>query len=127
MLKVFYYYYYLFYKRVLKEEQPHFNTYFSLSASIGFLVNGVIDFLVIKYFCVNIDKWYPIGVFCVILSFNYWIFDYRGLGKKIVDRQPTLFNSKRISIVLTIVFFVITVSWLFWGPFYSRYLLENCI
>lgn len=127
MLNVFYYHYYLFYKRVLKEEQPHFNTCFALSASEGFLVNAVIDFLVIKYYCINLDKWYPIGVFCVILGLNYWNYIYKGIGRKIVKEQPILFNSKRISKVLTIAFFVITVSWLFWGSFYSRYLLENCI
>src|SRR5690554_5045253 len=113
MLKVFYYYYYLFYKRVLKVERPHFNTCFALSASEGFFTNAIIDFVVIKNYCINIDKWYPIDVFCVILVLNYWNYIYKGIGREIVKEQPRLFNSIRISKALTIVFFVITVSWLF--------------
>lgn len=126
MLNVFYYYSYLFYKRVLKEEQPHFNTCFAISASEGFLINGVIKFLFIKFYCINVDKWYSIGVFCVILVLNYWNYIHKGIGRKIVKEQPRLFNNIRISKVFTIVFFVISVSWLFWGPIYHKHLLENC-
>lgn len=126
MIQVLYYQYFLFYTRVLKEDQPHFTTYFALSASEGFLINAIIDIISLKYFCYNVNKWSMIVLFLIILGLNYWYFGMLGKGKEIIKKKPLYFGNSQLSIICTILFFLISVSWLFWGPIYGKYLLENC-
>lgn len=127
MIKVLYYQYFLFYTKVLKEDKPHFTTYFALSASEGFLINGIIDIISLKCFCYSVGKWPMIALFLIILGLNYWYFGKLGNGKEIIKQKPLYFSNKRLSIICSILFFLISVSWLFWGPIYGKYLLENCM
>lgn len=127
MIHVLYYHYFLFYTRFLKEEQPHFTSCFALSASEGFLINGIIEISSLKYFCYPIGKWPMIVVFLIILGLNYWYYQKLGMGKEIVKKEPLYFKNHRLSVVFSVLFFLITVSWLFWGPIYAKYLLNNCL
>lgn len=126
MIKALYFQYFLFYTRVLNEDQPHFTTYFALSASEGFLINAIIDIISLKYFCYNVNKWSMIVLFLIILGLNYWYFSKLGKGKEIIKKKPLFFDNRQLSIICAVLFFLISVSWLFWGPIYGKYLLENC-
>ncbi|TJZ53821.1 hypothetical protein FAZ15_16320 [Sphingobacterium olei] len=57
--------------------------------------------------------------------FNSWYY-LRGRGEDIVKKRPLLFGSKKLSVYVTLLFFLVTFSWLFWGGIYSRHLFENC-
>jgi hypothetical protein len=62
ILKVFYYNYYCFYKKIIKDPNPHLATVLSLSASEGLLINGTIDIFAIKWYCYQIPVWIQFSV-----------------------------------------------------------------
>ncbi len=125
-LDVLYSQYFLFYTKVLKDGTPRFTTCFALSSSLSFLINGVIDLISITYYCHKLDKWFFIAVFCVILGLNYLFYIVRGRGDDIVKSQPLIFNSQKISAICAFLFFLITLSYMFWGSVYGKYILDNC-
>jgi hypothetical protein len=126
MVDVLYYHYFLFYTKVFKEDQPHFTTWFALSSSEGLLINGIIDIVFLKFYCFSIGFWPMIFIFLLILCLNYWHYEKLGNGIEVVNREPLYFQSRYLSLAFAILFFLITVSWVFWGPIYGKYILENC-
>lgn len=126
MLKVFYYYYYLFYSRVLVQPDPHFVTTLAISASEGFLFNAAVDYLIIKFYCVSIGKWPMLAIMMAFLIFNFILYG-KGKGEKIIKMKPLLWGSQHFSFAVTLIFFVISLSWLFWGAVLGRRLLEQCM
>jgi uncharacterized membrane protein len=56
-MSVIYYYYYLFYKKVLKDTDPHMLTIMALSASEAFAVAGTLQLLLIRFFCFSPSVW----------------------------------------------------------------------
>jgi len=55
-----------------------------------------------------------IGITFIILVFNYFYFFKSGRGQRIATSRPMFFSSKKISTILTAVFFVVLISSLFW-------------
>ena len=125
-MNVLYYYYFLFYKKVIKDPEPHFATVLALSCSEGLLINGISDIIALKYFCYEIKVWVQFTIVLVIIFYNYLIFHRTGRVKEIIKEKPTIINSKALSILIAWLFFLITVSWLFWGPIYGKYLFNQC-
>ena len=126
-MKVLYYYYFLFYSKVLKDNEPHLLTTLALSASEGFLINGILQIALARFFCMSIDKWPMIGVLVLLIGVNYFYYHVRENAKKIVKTKPMYYSSQKLSIVLTFLFFIITLSFLFWEPIYVKQLLqESC-
>lgn len=124
-MDVIYYYCYLFYKRILKEDEPHALTVWAIGFGEGFFVSVICDIFLIKFYCAKMDKWLMIGIGAIFLLFNYFYFFKSDKGKRIVISKPTFFGSPKISILITITFFFILISSMFWGAFYSKYLLET--
>lgn len=122
-LNVVYYNYFLFYKKVIKDPEPHFATVLSLGFNEAVFINGLIDILVIKWFCFQIPVWIQFGLSLIIIYFNYSKYHRSRLDREIVRTKPTIGKSRSFT---TILFFVITISWLFWGPIYEKYLLSLC-
>jgi hydrogenase-4 membrane subunit HyfE len=125
ILKVFYYNYYCFYKKIIKDPNPHLATVLSLSASEGLLINGTIDIFAIKWYCYQIPVWIQFSVVLILVLANYLTFQKNGKAKKIIREKPN-FGNKLFSITITWIFFLTTASWLFWGSIYGKYLLEQC-
>lgn len=126
MMNVFYYYYYQFYLKILKDNEPHMLTTLALSASEAFLINGIIDFIALKFFCFEISKWLMISIVILLLGVNYGIYHKTGLAQRILKEKPQFLNNKNLSIVLTLLFFLATLSWLFLAPIYGKHLLSQC-
>ncbi len=126
LLNVLYYNYFLFYKKILKETEPHFATVVALSAGESFIINGILDLISLKCFCFLIPVWIQFGITILIIYCNYLLFHRNGKVKKIIISKPTIGNSKGLSIAITLIFFLATTSWLFWGPIYGKYLLSLC-
>lgn len=124
-MDVIYYYCYLFYKKVLKENEPHALTVWALGIGEGFFISIIIDILLIRFFCIKMDKWLMIGIGLTFLLFNYFYFFKSGRGQRIVVSKPTFFGNKKISVMLTILFFVALISSMFWGAICSKYLLQT--
>lgn len=124
-MDVVYYHYFLFYKRFPDGTNPHFSTSLALGASESFLLVGLIDIVSLKYFCYSIDYRIFFGISIMICAANCWHF-MRGKGEDITEKKPLYLGSKQLSVICTLLFFLISLSWLFWGPIYGKYLLENC-
>jgi hydrogenase-4 membrane subunit HyfE len=124
LLNVLYYHFYLFYVKF--DPEPEVTTLLSLSACQSFLINGILDFLALKFFCYQIPVWIQFTMTLVFIFLNYLLFYRTNKVKQIIKSKPTILNSKALSIISTILFFLITVSWLFWGPIYGKHLLGQC-
>lgn len=127
MLRVLYYYYYLFYTKVLVQPEPHFVTVLALSASEGFLINYSIDFLSAHLLCkVFHEMWYKLLMVVILLMINFWYYSKQGIDKKIVKERPKILGSHALSITVTLTFFLVTTSFLFWMADYLKVVIQNC-
>lgn len=126
LLNVFYYNYFLFYKKVIKDTEPHFATVLGLSFNLGLLVNGTIDILSRKLFCYRFDVWVQVAIVVLIICSNYQVYHHKGRAQEITTQKPIIANNRGLSIAVTWLFFLITSSWLFWGSIYGKYLLSQC-
>ena len=125
MINVFYYYYYLFYTKILPDDQPHATVIFTLSFSLSLFVNGLIDIILTYSTNYTMGNWEMISIFVAIMIVNYLLFIRTGKSKQIVNEQPKFFNNHKLSIALTIIFFIITTSFLFLVPIYVRDILTT--
>lgn len=126
LLEVLYYQYFLFYKRILKDPEPHFATVLALSFSEGLLINGIIDIIALKWFCYEVKVWLQFSTVLLIIFLNYLAYHRTKRAKEILRLKPSLINSRLLSIIFTWLFFLITLSWMFWGPIYGKYLISQC-
>jgi predicted small integral membrane protein len=97
IFNVFYYNYYCFYKKIIKDPDPHFATLLVLSFSEGLLINGPIDIFVIKWYCYQIPVGIHFSAVLILVLVNYLLFQKNGKGKKIIKVQPTLGNNLFLS------------------------------
>ena len=126
LLDIFYYYYYLFYKKLLKDPEPHTATILALSFSESLLINGLISIVALKYYCYEIQVVFQFIVLIIIIIINSLYYIRSKKGKSIVQQRPKIIGSKSLSTIITILFFLVTLSWLFWGSIYGKYLLSKC-
>ncbi len=118
MIKVFYYYYYLFYKKVLKDNEPHLLATLALCFSLSLLINGVLNIILAHLIGYAFGKWEMLSVLALLVIIFYVFIHRTGKAKQIVKEKPKFFNNHRLTIILTIAFFVITISYLFFGSGY---------
>jgi hypothetical protein len=120
-MDVIYYYYYLFYKNVLTVNWPHETTIFVLGFSEGFFFGIFIDAMASMIFRVSFGIYLMVGTFIVTWGVNYLYFNHSGRIDRIVMDKPKFYNDHRLSQIISVIFFVVTASSLFWGPVLSRY------
>ncbi len=125
IFNIFYFYYYLFYKKILKDEQPIFTTTFTFSFSISLLINGVVNIVLAHASGEYLHKWGMIGVFLGVLILSYYYYYRNNKAIEVIKNRPKIFNSNVLSILLTILFFVLTASFLFWEPVYSKNIIDG--
>ena len=125
MISVLYYYYYLFYTKVVSDSQPHSTTIFTLSFSLSIVINGLLSLIAAYLSKYNTSNYVMVSVFIIIIIVNYLVFYRTGKGKKLVKERPKLFNNHKLSMLFTIIFFLITTSFLFWGPILIKNMLAK--
>ena len=123
-MDVIYYYCFLFYKKILKEDEPHATTIWALGFVEGYFLKIISDIVIIRFFCSNIIKYTFFPIIGITLLLNYVYFG-KSKRSRIVREKPIFFDSNKMSIILTIIFLTILISSMFWGGFYTKYLLEN--
>lgn len=126
LLDVLYYHYFLFYRRVIKDPEPHFATVLAIGFIQSLLINGFLDIVALKWFCYQIPVLIQFSILLLIIYLNYLAYHRTGKAKEIVKQKPVIGNNKNLSIAISILFFLVSVSWLFWGPIYGKYLLNQC-
>lgn len=125
MINVFYYYYYLFYTKVLPDNQPHTTVIFTLSFSLSLFVNSLLCLISAKIEDYFLTNYIAFGIFAVITVVNYLVYYRTGRCKLLVREKPKFLNSHKLSILLTLIFSIISISYLFWGPIYLKNILTK--
>jgi len=114
MMDVFYYYIYLFYAKVMPDDYPHSNTVWALGAASAFIINGLIDIPLAYFFNCYLSTIQKIIIIIIVMTLFYLKYDRSGKGIRIVKKEkPKFFGSKIASIILTVLFFLISMLFLF--------------
>jgi hypothetical protein len=124
-MSILYYYYYLFYQRIMKDSEPHLLTTLALSASESFLFITIFQIPLVRFYCINLNIPEMIAILALIILANYIYYHRKGNAVKIIKNKPKFFSSNKFSILITILFFLITSSCLFWGPVYLSQLNQE--
>ena len=114
MMDVFYYYIYLFYAKVMPDDYPHLNTVWALGVTSAFIINGLIDIPLAYFFNCYLSTIQKIIIIIIVMTLFYLKYDRSGKGIRIVKKEkPKFFGSKIASIILTVLFFLISMLFLF--------------
>lgn len=103
-----YYQFYLFYQS-LHKKFPFINNRleatWAIGISEGFLLTGLLNFLLMKYLSVCLDKNLLFALAMIVVAMNYVYFDIKKNGSRAVKEKPLFLNNKRASKTITILFF----------------------
>ena len=125
MMDVFYYYIYLFYAKVMPDDYPHSNTVWALGAASAFIINGLIDIPLAYFFNCYLSTIQKIIIIIIVMTLFYLKYNRSGKGIRIVKKEkPKFFGSNTASIILTILFFLIGMLFLFFKADVVREILE---
>jgi len=122
MIDVFYYYFYLAYKNVtlLYSPTPRASAAWSVGILISFWVITPIN-LFLQYYHGDFMK--PIYMFSIGIVFfllSLYIYQFKGRGDKVIKRKPAIFDSPKLSAIITIVFFILSLSLFFLSAIIGR-------
>ncbi len=125
-LDVMFYYTQLQYNLLLKNISPSNQPAIILGAIIGFPLALLIDSIYVQLYCSPPPAWIFISVCfgCIFLMLK--IYEWNNRKEKVVKKKPMFFNSKKISLFITITIELISLTALFLGGPIGKYLLEQC-
>jgi len=120
------YYIYLFYVKVISDNQPHSRTVWALGFLFSLIINCPLDMGLAYFFSYTLSIFQLISITALLMLLFYFKYYKSGRGKQIVKKEkPKFFGSNTASIILTILFFLISMSFLFLGPDIVREILEK--
>ncbi len=106
ILKVIYYNSYLFYKRILKEDDPHFTTVLALSFLFSVYTFSVFDIFLSLIFRQRTSLIFNICQWIIITLIMYILFLYKNKGEYIVKKEKPILYNQQVSRIVTIIFFI---------------------
>ena len=125
MMDVLYYYIYLFYVKVMSDNYPHSNTVWALGFIFSLIINGLIDIPLTYFFNCYLSTIQKVIILVILLLFFYLKYYRSGKGIRIVKKEkPKFFGSNTASIILTVLFFLIGMLFLFFKADVVREILE---
>nr|WP_314785575.1 hypothetical protein [uncultured Capnocytophaga sp.] len=125
MMDVFYYYIFLFYAKVLPDDYPHLNTVWALGYLFSLIINGLIEIPLAYFFNCYLSTIQKVIIIIIVITLFYLKYDRSGKGIRIVKKEkPKFFGSKIASIILTVLFFLIGMLFLFFKADVLRKILE---
>ena len=125
MMDVLYYYIYLFYVKVMPDDYPHSNTVWALGFIFSLIINGLIDIPLTYFFNCYLSTIQKVIILVILLLFFYLKYYRSGKGIRIVKKEkPKFFGSNTASIILTVLFFLIGMLFLFFKADVVREILE---
>ena len=123
-MDVFYYYIYLFYAKVMPDDYPHLNTVWALGYLFSLIINGLIEIPLAYFFNCYLSTIQKVIIIIIVITLFYLKYD-RSKGIRIVKKEkPKFFGSNTASIILTVLFFLISMSFLFCSADIVREILE---
>ena len=124
-MDVFYYYIYLFYAKVMPDDYPHLNTVWALGYLFSLIINGLIEIPLAYFFNCYLSTIQKVIIIIIVMILFYLKYDRSGKGIRIVKKEkPKFFGSKIASIILTVLFFLIGMLFLFFKADVLRKILE---
>ena len=124
MMDVFYYYIFLFYAKVLPDDYPHSNTVWALGATSAFIINFSLDMVLAYFFGYTLSTFQMASITALLMLLFYFKYYKSGRGKRIVEKEkPKFFGSNTVSIILTVLFFLISMFFLFFSADIVREIL----
>ncbi len=125
-MDVLYYYIYLFYAKVMPDDYPHSNTVWALGFIFSLIINGLIDIPLAYFFNCYLSIIQKVIIIIIVMTLFYLKYDRSGKGIRIVEKEkPKFFGSNTASIILTILFFLIGMLFLFFKADVVREILER--
>ena len=125
-MDVLYYYIYLFYAKVMPDDYPHSNTVWALGFIFSLIINGLIDIPLAYFFNCYLSIIQKVIIIIIVMTLFYLKYDRSGKGIRIVKKEkPKFFGSNTASIILTILFFLIGMLFLFFKADVVREILER--
>lgn len=98
----------------MSDDQPHSRTIWALGVAFSFIINGLIDIPLAYFFGCYLSTVQKVIIAVLLLLLFYLKYYKNGRGKRIVEiEKPKFFNSHRASMILTILFFLISMLFLF--------------
>ena len=124
-MDVFYYYIYLFYAKVMSDNQPHSRTVWALGVTSSFIITFSLDMGLAFFFGYTLSVFQMVSIAALLMLLFYFKYYKSGRGKQIVKKEkPKFFGSNTASIILTILFFLIGMLFLFFKADVVREILE---
>ena len=113
-MDVLYYYIYLFYAKVMPDDYPHLNTVWALGVTSAFIINFSLDMGLAFFFGYTLSVFQMVSITALLMLLFYFKYYKSGRGKRIVKKEkPKFFGSNTASIILTVLFFLISMLFLF--------------
>ena len=126
MGKTFFYYYYLFYKNIFKESDPILAARLALTASERLFFISLVRIVSSFFFFYDLSKYYMLAIALILLLLNTFIFLPTKRVEDIVQSKPFFFQNRTLSIILTWLFFLITLSSMYWLGDAVQNIISNC-
>ena len=125
-MDVLYYYIYLFYAKVMPDDYPHSNTVWALGFLFSLIINFSLDMGLAFFFGYTLSVFQMVSITALLMLLFYFKYYKSGRGKQIVKKEkPKFFGSNTASIILTILFFLIGMLFLFFKADVVREILEK--
>ena len=126
MMNVLYYYIYLFNVKFLPYTFSDSNTVWMLGSLFALIVNSSLNMGLAYFFGYTLGRFQILSITILLVIFFHFKYDRSGRGKRIVKKEkPKFFGSKTASIILTILFFLISMFFLFFSADIVREILEK--
>jgi len=111
MMNVLYYYIYLFNVKFLPYTFPDLNTVWILGSLFALIVNSSLNMGLAYFFGYTLGRFQILSIIILLVIFFHFKYDRSGRGKRIVKKEkPKFLGSNTASIILTILFFLISIS-----------------
>ena len=126
MMNVLYYYIYLFNVKFLPYTFPDLNTVWILGSLFALIVNSSFNMGLAYFFGYTLGRFQILSIIILLVIFFHFKYDRSGRGKRIVKKEkPKFLGSNIASIILTILFFLISISFFLFSEDVVREILEK--
>ena len=126
MMNVLYYYIYLFNVKFLPYTFPDLNTVWILGSLFALIVNSSLNMGLAYFFGYTLGRFQILSITILLVIFFHFKYDRSGRGKRIVKKEkPKFLGSNIASIILTILFFLISISFFLFSEDVVREILEK--
>jgi len=105
--------------------EPIFTTTFTFSFSISLVINGCINIILAHLNGSYMSKWTMIVISLIIFFLNYLYYYRKNKAKELILLKPKLDNSIFLSIFISVLFFLISISFLLFEPIYAKNIIDH--